>query len=769
MQYSWLLIVLKLLPLIQPCSSSLSQYSVTQQQDVPAACNITNIHYPFGIPNVSTQEPMRGFEILCNSSSPMMVQLDNNLVEVKNISSDGQIRVLLKTFASRCARGSLEESQDQGQEAIANLENTPYTFSHTMNKLIVVGCDAFAIILAPDHSTVATGCTSFCISTESVTDGVCAGVGCCQANIPPGLKSITLNFISIRNITGAASKFRARPVVIDPKYKNLTGNEDYGECSKVFVMDPNKFTFSRQSLSFQRQNHDKDMNEKGMEVVLDWSIGNKTCAQACFPGNSNCACVSTNSYCNNSLEGLGYRCYCSDGYRGNPYLKDGNGCKDIDECAEGQNDCVSKCKNTEGGYECSCPFGTKGDGRRRPSGSGCKRLPPLDIVLGVGFASLITIFIISSWSYWAFKKHKIRRIKQKYFLKNGGLLLQQHVSSQVAIVRIFTVKELELATDGFHESRILGHGGYGTVYKGILPDNQPVAIKRSKLVDESQIESFINEVVILSQVNHRNVVKLLGCCLETQVPLLVYEFISNGTLFQHLHAVRTSTTSPMNWDIRLRIAVETAAALAYLHGVTSTPIIHRDVKSSNILVDENYTAKVSDFGASRLVPHNRTHVTTVVQGTLGYLDPEYFHTGLLTDKSDVYSFGVVLVELLTREDPVSFGRLKDDGNLILHFVTSVEENRLIEELDKETIEEAGIMQLLAVAQLAEKCLNVKGEQRPTMAEVAVELEALRRLMNQHFVQKGKDIKTSPATSLAFSDMSTQDSMKSMESHLPSES
>lgn len=324
MQYSWLLIVLKLLPLIQPCFSSVSQYSVTQQQDVPAACNI---HYPFGIPNVSTPEPMRGFEILCNSSNPsnpMMVQLDNNLVEVKSISSDGQIRVLLKTFASRCARGSLEESQDQGQEPIVNLENTPYTFSHTMNKLIVVGCDAFAIILAPDHSTVSTGCTSFCISEDSITDGVCAGVGCCQAKIPAGLKIIPLKFISIRNITGAAPKFKARPGV-DPKYKNLTGDEDYGECSKVFVMDPDKFTFSRQNLSIQRQN----MNEEGMEVVLDWSIGNKTCAQACFPGNSNCACVSKNSYCNNSVEGVGYRCYCSDGYRGNPYFKDGNGCKGI--------------------------------------------------------------------------------------------------------------------------------------------------------------------------------------------------------------------------------------------------------------------------------------------------------------------------------------------------------------------------------------------------------------------------------------------------------
>uniref|UniRef100_A0A803L496 Protein kinase domain-containing protein n=1 Tax=Chenopodium quinoa TaxID=63459 RepID=A0A803L496_CHEQI len=263
--------------------------------------------------------------------------------------------------------------------------------------------------------------------------------------------------------------------------------------------------------------------------------------------------------------------------------------------------------------------------------------------------------------------------------------------------KIFTIAELQKATDQFSEDRILGQGGHGTVYKGMLGERKIVAVKKSKKLEESEMREFINEVAILSQINHKNIVKLLGCCLETEVPLLVFEFIPNGTLFHHIHY--PSEEFPITWKMRLQIASDSAGALAYLHYSSSIPIFHRDIKSSNILLDEKYRGKLSDFGTSRLVATNQTHVTTRVMGTFGYLDPEYFQSNQFTEKSDVYSFGVVLVELLTGQKAIFKYVLQEDCKEELH----------------------------RIATLAKRCLNLDGKRRPSMKEVLFEIEAVLSL------------------------------------------
>lgn len=350
---------------------------------------------------------------------------------------------------------------------------------------------------------------------------------------------------------------------------------------------------------------------------------------------------------------------------------------------------------------------------------------------GLSFG-LLSIFLAITWSYFAIKKRKLGKMREQFFHQNGGFLLKQQTSFKNETTKIFSAAELEKATNNYSDDRILGTGGYGTVYRGILSDQRVVAIKKSRIMDQSQIEQFINEVIILTRVNHRNVVKLLGCCLESEVPLLVYEFISHGTLFHHIHNYGES--SWFSWKDRLRIAAEAAGALSYLHSAASMPVIHRDVKSTNILLDDSYTAKISDFGASRLVPLDQTQVTTLVQGTLGYLDPEYFHTSQLTEKSDVYSFGVVLAELMTGKKPLSPTLSQAERNLATYFITSLKQKKLFQIIEPRVLSEGSLEQLQALGELVKRCLNLQGEERPTMKEVAMELEGLRRHTTHPWVQ-----------------------------------
>ncbi|XP_062106953.1 wall-associated receptor kinase-like 22 isoform X3 [Humulus lupulus] len=348
------------------------------------------------------------------------------------------------------------------------------------------------------------------------------------------------------------------------------------------------------------------------------------------------------------------------------------------------------------------------------------------LILGLSMGFGLLVFTIAAWcSRNALKKRERVKRKEKFFKRNGGLLLQQQMSStnkvNVEQTKVFTSKELKKATDNFNVNRILGQGGQGTVFKGMLSDGRIVAVKMSKILDEGKITEFINEIVILSQINHRNVVKVLGCCLETEVPLLVYEYIPNGTLSEYIH--NRNDDFPFTWKIRLRVVTEIASALSYLHSSTSSPIYHRDIKSTNILLDEKYRVKIADFGTSKSVNIDQTHVTTQVHGTFGYLDPEYFQSNQFTDKSDVYSFGVLLVELLTGQKAISLTRSQEGRSLATYFIVSMQRNQVFDILDTSVLE-GPRDEILAVANIAKRCLNLNSRKRPSMKEVTVELEGI---------------------------------------------
>ncbi|KAJ0247698.1 Wall-associated receptor kinase 2 [Hirschfeldia incana] len=669
----------------------------TPRKGCQTRCGNVTVEYPFGTSPGCYYADDPDFHLTCNEKEKLVFG-DN--YEVINISHSGELRVM-NNISCAC------------YDSQGNLSNDSYYTSYTLgnvylshkNKFNVVGCNALALLTTIGPQNYSTGCVSTC-NYPSTVKGDCNGAGCCRTDVSVPFDSY---------------EFETHP----SRLENMTSVYNFSPCTYAFLAEIGTFHFDAQGDLKNLRNVSR------FPLVLDWTIGYQTCDQV---GNRSICSMYKNSTCFDSAPAPrrhGYNCKCLEGYEGNPYL----GCQDINECTTDstihKHNCSdpSTCRNKIGGFDCKCKSGYRLD----TTTMSCKHkdFAWATILLGTSIGFLSIMLVVSCVKQRR-KHRKMTELQQKFFQQNGGGILVKRLSrpgTSNANIKIFTDENMKEATNGYEESRILGQGGQGTVYKGILPDNSVVAIKKARLGDRSQVEQFINEVLVLSQINHRNVVKLLGCCLETEVPLLVYEFINSGTLSDHLHG---SLFGPsLTWEQRLRIAVEIAGSLAYLHSSASIPIIHRDVKTANILLDENLTAKVADFGASRLIPMDKEQLTTMVQGTVGYLDPEYYHTGLLNEKSDVYSFGVVLMELLTGQKALCFERPLLSKHLVNYIVSAMKENRLHEVIDEKVIDQNNWKEIEEAAKVAMECTRMTGEERPLMKEVAAKLEGLRVTKNKH--------------------------------------
>ncbi|CAO2144390.1 unnamed protein product [Urochloa humidicola] len=689
----------------------------------PTTCGDVSVPYPFGI---STNCSLHGFDLTCDHGhNPPRLLLSNGgsdmLLQVTDIYLDNAtLRVM--SGPPIINHTSMVRTIEKTGWKLPIDERGPYVLSYDHNKFILVGCGYYAAALPNDNSPPVEGkeaasCFSQCLTQDRrhwmPTDGggcsQCSGNGCCQASIStfnPSYK-VELSMVHAEREVQTIAVLIAEQGWIDSRWCRMAG------LDWPFGTPPPPPDLST------------------VPLVLEWAMNSTVPMNPgsvpdnitrCPMDRTSSACRSSHSLCvdMNTVTRSGYSCRCSEGYYGNPYLNDG--CQDIDECANPEYyGCYGECVNMPGTFLCRCPHGSHGNSS---VAHGCvKSSTGLIIGLGVGSGAMVFLFsLLTAFIVRKIKAQRKKRLRETFFKQNHGQLLQQLVRHMADIGErmILTLDEIEKATNNFDKSRELGDGGHGTVYKGILSSQHVVAIKKSKIVIQREINEFINEVAILSQVNHRNIVKLLGCCLETEVPLLVYEFISNGTLYSHLHV---DTPISVSWKDRLRIAVETARALTYLHSLVSMPIIHRDIKSPNILLDDNLTVKLSDFGASRYIPIDQEGIQTTVQGTLGYLDPMYHSTGHLTEKSDVYSFGVLLIELLTRKKPVSY-RSSQGFVLVNHFLSLLSENNLDEILDLQVTKE-GAGEVVDIALLAAICVKLRAEERPTMRQVEMTLESIQ--------------------------------------------
>ncbi|KAK1416329.1 hypothetical protein QVD17_32118 [Tagetes erecta] len=349
----------------------------------------------------------------------------------------------------------------------------------TKNKYVGIGCDTLASFSRWEDESDgngSTGCISRCGRNSHVTNGSCSGsVGCCQVAVPEGFQSVNMTLRSFNN------------------HSNIL---DFNPCSYAFFVEKGKFNFSATNLH--------DFKSERMPMLLDWAIGNLTCDKAKDMENFLC---KGNSVCDQSYSGPGYRCRCLEGYEGNPYVK--NNCTNINECERGNHDCKhdAHCVDTPGNYTCTCKHGYYGDGRK--DGNGCNADQTIVIKIVVVITScVIFLLIFVTCLYLIRRKRKLVKLREKFFTQNGGMMLQRRISGNGGSqdqASVFTIEELKTATNNYDESRIIGKGGFGTVYKGVLSDNRAVAIKKllHVLDEDLQLNDVPSEIIQVSRLAER--------------------------------------------------------------------------------------------------------------------------------------------------------------------------------------------------------------------------------------------------------------------------
>uniref|UniRef100_A0A0E0BMB5 Protein kinase domain-containing protein n=1 Tax=Oryza glumipatula TaxID=40148 RepID=A0A0E0BMB5_9ORYZ len=680
----------------------------------PSKCGDVEIPYPFGI---GDECAWPGFTIKCNHSfSPPRPY--TGTIEIKDISLEaGEMRVYTRV-AHQCYNSSHHEEHVSTWLKLHGKSR----LSRKRNEFTAIGCNTVAFLDGRKNGSYSTGCISTCASLKTAADDgePCTGLGCCQVpSIPPNLSVLNISW---------GDGFDDDLVRAD------------SPCSYAFVAEKGWYNFTRKDFSRAGSKRFGHRNGKNMvPTVLDWAIRkNGSCPSAAgsAAGQVAPACVSANSKCVNVTNGNGYLCKCSEGYAGNPYVTGNDGCTNINECELRKADpakyeklypCYrgSRCIDTVGGYDCKCRFGLKGNGKT--SDQGCRPMIPAPIV-----AILATVCAVIAFLALLFLQKIWRR--RWFFDNNGGRLLEGMG------ITIFTEKELDSITKG--KCTKIGQGAFGEVYKGTYKDQQ-VAVKYSiakgatrtqnafrwpKFFVPTKVPSsrargqeFVDELRIQSLIRHVNVVRLIGCCLQTKVPMLVFEFIPQGSLEKKLHGFERHTLSLLN---RLDIAIGSAEALSYMHSSGLQSVVHGDVKPANILLDDNLIPKVSDFGSSELALKMK-HVCA----DMNYVDPVCIQTGKYCSmESDVYSYGVVLLELITRKK----AKYDDGRSLPIEFVNRYKDNNERRKMyDQDMLSSTDALYpycmecLDRMAAVAVRCLKNKVEKRPTMADVVKELKQLR--------------------------------------------